>query len=276
MLTDLMKKAVSRGWTPRDLIHVLGPEIQLLLPYWASSLSTHASTPAIRASWVELDQIRDESHEVVGLGRAEYQHLARGLAALPRLPDELYDEKELRESLNFHEIQRIHQLLPTADEPGFLLYYQHILREEDRTHELLVEEFEQALPAVICGRVYLGSDAEPELKSALSTIAHHCDCACLAVADQRIALVMGTQTDVHHVLSLFHAVCGWVLSGHLDADDLELVLADATHFFYTLRSTHSPRGYHGVDFLRARLFRACDLLCVFYPQLARSGLPPYA
>lgn len=270
-----MKHAVSRGWTPRDLIHVLGPEIHLWLSHFAPLLLAYAPTPAIQAAWADMLQRSDapeqEEEELARHGGTENQALAHGLAALPRLPDELYDAGELRESLNFGEIQGLHELIPTADEPGFLLYYQHILREEDRMHELLVEEFEQVLPQVVCGRVYLDGDAAPELKLVLSTIAYHSDCACISVADEMIVLVLGTHSDVHHVLSLFEA-----LSARLDADDIELVLADAAHFFYTLRAADFSRAAQGVDYLRARLFRACDLLCVFYPQLARSGLPPYA
>lgn len=267
MFLTLLKNAVARGWTPEDLIHVLGYAIEHLLQHFAPKVITAAPTASVRDAWLKVQHdpspLQVDPHDILSFSVQ--------LRSLPPLPDELYDPQQVGNALNAEEIQNLHQGLRTSEDPGFVLYYQHMLRQQDRMNELVVEDLEDTLPPPVSARVYFDERDFLDPGLSLAVLAFHNDCACISVADQKIAVLVGAPSDVKHVLSLHQG-----LKHRLDADDIEAVLSDASHYFFTLYANRTADIRQDIDRLRSRMFRASDVLCVLYPQLARSSFPPYA
>lgn len=219
-LIDAAAKAVvaaaTRGWTPEDLRHVLGPRADHLL-FLAHHRVDRLASPAVRRAWIS------QCHAVARPDWAapELEDWCVALSALPGLPDEQIllappqpgDTGEATGPLDAAQLRarhRITALLRKAESTDFAAEAESLvakaqqLRARHRITALLAEERTEAhRRETVALRVRFHAPWVRHQFLLLAQVAHAKSCRAVLLSTSGIATVVGERGDVGHSADLF-------------------------------------------------------------------------
>ncbi|MBD0854109.1 hypothetical protein CU043_08295 [Corynebacterium striatum] len=216
---DLVVAAAGKGWSPYDLLHVLGTASHPILFRAAPRIPARITSPALRKDWLML---APPKRAPISMPKTKLRAIVDQLAKLPLLRDtELLagapgtksagggsKQEKIREKVA--NLLRKAESTPFEDEADALIAKAQSLQQRYRIDEVLDADQVDCLAR----RVYIHTPYVKHQATLLGVIAHHNGCATVLVHGKGLASVIGSATDTAHVAQLFDSLnrqCDWYM-----------------------------------------------------------------
>lgn len=217
LITDHLVRAAQRGWTPEDLRHAVGPEVDAFLPS-AHALATAVAQPRISAAW-HRQMVGAPALSPFEIPLGDVDTLAERLLTLPVFHDsEIYHDSHVLtrpenpwSALSAEQrraLQRIRGLLSKAESTTFeaeaetLIAKAQQLRQRYRI-ETVTPGSEEVPVTIVSTRVHLRAPWVRFQSLLLGAVAVPNSCRSVLEESVGIATLLGDPDDVRHCLELF-------------------------------------------------------------------------
>ena len=198
------------GWGPDDLLHVLGPASHPLLFEAAPFIPANIQTVTLRKAWLRLgpptqtDVADKDLHRMLklmpSLGQLDDAALLTATYSDPSNSN--LTDKQQRARERVEKLLRKAESTQFSDEAESLVAKAQMLRQRYRIEEAKEPENLR----VITRRVYIHSPWVRQQYHLLACIAHFNGTATLLLNKHGIATVVGSPSDVEHVIDLYRSL----------------------------------------------------------------------
>lgn len=262
---EVVIRTAQRGWSPRDLLHVLGTYCHPIIYRAAGQVPAHVTSTVLRKDWLTL-----EPPTSMAMSTDRLVEFLQDINRLPRLSDveALVAEKPAASSRK-GKAERIREKIsgllkkaestPYEEEASALIAKAQSLQNRCR-----LEDSDGISPtAFVSRRIHISAPYINHKSTLLSVIADRNGCSALQVHPKGIVSVFGTEEDVQHVVDLFGSLqrqCDWHMrhgdhataareSGNLASFRRSFILAYAARIGEILDSTNNsvPPASESID-----------------------------
>lgn len=212
---DLIIQAAQRGWSPKDLLHVVGSFCYPLLYRAAGQVPAQISSTVLRREWLSLTP-----PDSMTISTDELTRLIEATTLLPLLRDvdvlapdrnssqPAHGGKEDKIRTKISRLLRKAESTPYEEEASALIAKAQSLQQRHRLDGVL-----NASPSPVAStRVHISAPYINHKTTLLSVIADRNGCTVLKLHPKGIITVFGAKEDVHHVTDLFASLlrqCEW-------------------------------------------------------------------
>lgn len=211
---DLVIIAAQQGWSPADLLHVLGKYCYPIVYRAAGRVPAQITSTVLRKEWLTL-----EPPTSMSMTTTELEQFITEIMRLPRLRDvdALIDESSAQQPRRTKEAKvrtRITNLLkkaestPYEEEASALIAKAQSLQQRHRMEEIDSNDAAE----FVSRRVRISAPYINHKSTLLSVIADRNGCSALQIHPKGIITIFGTEGDLRHVLDLFRSLqrqCDW-------------------------------------------------------------------
>ena len=211
---ELVISAAQRGWSPKDLLHVLGSYCYPIIYRAAGRIPAHITSTVLRKEWLTL-----EPPTSMSMSTQEVETLVEEVTRLPWLRDVdgLAKKTTSRPSRNSKEEKiraKIINLLKKAEstpyeqEASALIAKAQSLQQQHRLNGLCGDS-----PLKFTSkRIHISAPYINHQATLLSVIADRNGCSALQLHPKGIITIFGAEDDLDHVIDLFMSLqrqCDW-------------------------------------------------------------------
>lgn len=232
---ELICQAAGHGWSPKDLLHVLGSFCHPLIYRAAAHIPAQISSTVLRKEWLSVSPPNSMAMSTDDLIR-----LIDATSALPPLRDvdvlaaektssrASQDSKENRIRNKITQLLRKAESTPYEEEASALIAKAQSLQQRHRLDEALAESPD----TVMSTRIHISAPYINHKTTLLSVIADRNGCTVLKLHPKGIITVFGAEADIDHVSDLFASLlrqCEWHMT-HGEAADNARLLGNVASF----------------------------------------------
>lgn len=261
---ELISQAAQQGWSPKDLLHVLGSFCHPLIYRAAPHVPAQISSTALRKEWLSSTPPASMTMPTDDLMR-----LIEAITFLPPLRDvevlaaqrtdsrASRDSKEDRIRAKISHLLRKAESTPYEEEASALIAKAQSLQQRHRLEGTLTNSTD----TVVSTRIHISAPYINHKTTLLSVIADRNGCTALRLHPKGIVTVIGAEEDVHHVTDLFASLlrqCEWHMHhgehaesarqlGNVASFRRSFILSYATRIGELLEEANSKLVSHDVE-----------------------------
>ncbi|MTD90893.1 DUF2786 domain-containing protein [Corynebacterium hiratae] len=261
---DLIIRAAQRGWSPKDLLHVVGNFCHPLIYRAAGQVPAQISSTALRKEWLSLTPPASMT-----MSTDELTRLIEATMLLPLLRDvdvlvpernssqSAHGSKEDKIRTKISHLLRKAESTPYEEEASALIAKAQSLRQRHRIDGAL----DASPSSVVSTRLHISAPYIKHKTTLLSVIADRNGCTVLQLHPKGIITVFGAKEDVHHVTDLFASLlrqCEWHMHhgehaksarriGNVAAFRRSFILSFATRIGQLLDEANTTLGPQSTD-----------------------------
>lgn len=211
---ELVISAAQRGWSPKDLLHVLGNYCYPIIYRAAGRIPAHITSTVLRKEWLTL-----EPPTSMAMSTQEVETLVEEVTRLPWLRDvdalaEKANSRTSRDSKEEKVRSKIINLLkkaestPYEEEASALIAKAQSLQQQHRLDGLCSD----SPLKFVSKRIHISAPYINHQSTLLSVIADRNGCSALQLHPKGIIAIFGAEDDLDHVIDLFMSLqrqCDW-------------------------------------------------------------------
>lgn len=258
---ELISQAARQGWSPKDLLHVVGTFCHPLIYRAAAHVPAQISSTALRKEWLSVSPPSSMTMSTDDLTRC-----IEAITFLPPLRDvdvlaaqrtnsrASHDSKEDRIRAKISHLLRKAESTPYEEEASALIAKAQSLQQRHRLDGALTNISD----TVVSTRIHISAPYINHKTTLLSVIADRNGCTALRLHPKGIITVIGAEEDVYHVADLFASPlrqCEWHMHhgehaesarqlGNVASFRRSFILSYATRIGELLEEANTKLGSH--------------------------------
>ena len=211
---DLTITAAQQGWSPSDLLHVLGTYCYPIIYRAAGRVPAHITSTVLRKEWITL-----EPPTSMSMTATELEHFLEDIVRLPWLKDSdvlsaetsTHPQRETKEAkvrTKIINLLKKAESTPYEEEASALIAKAQSLQQQHRVKEVDSKEETE----FVSRRVHISAPYINHKSTLLSVIADRNGCSAVQIHPKGIITIFGTEDDLQHVIDLFRSLqrqCDW-------------------------------------------------------------------
>ena len=212
---ELISQAAQQGWSPKDLLHVVGSFCHPLIYRAAPHVPAQISSTALRKEWLSITPPASMT-----MSADDLMQLIEAISFLPPLRDvdvlgaqrknsqTSRGSKENRIRDKITHLLRKAESTPYEEEASALIAKAQSLQQRHRLEGTLTD----SSGTVVSTRIHINAPYINHKTTLLSVIADRNGCTALQLHHKGIVAVIGAEEDVRHVTELFASLlrqCEW-------------------------------------------------------------------